>query len=407
MRTTPFCLSAALSLIFILSFPNCFAGEPNKLMFKFVGDTKWELDSVARQEFNEFLEEQRVSLLGDIKELEFPAKFDSLKDAILSYAMPAGKYYKNRELSCLFLERVRKNLVSDADKVEFRGITKNGEICTQGDLAPSEYSAWTLRLVNFIWFQKWIPTSIGTKSMEQYLIDRLEVKNYIRPTINILTSKEYDAYGYSFSSDDMKTISQNKKLSEVFEITKNFTPNDASTFGDLGPEMKKMIEENTASAAGFFITEPSIYITNNWAPSDLIDLMAHEFGHVYHGLFKNSITDLGDVIEFKNSRIHDEGAAEAVAWFGLCKLYEDFPEIKFFHVFKLMTFSQLRKNDPHYVGAVSFANQFHYSCPDSSKELHQFLSAKSLDNFMEHIEYFPIRKIGKKDDEKVELVWEK
>lgn len=377
----------------------------NTLLIRIHGENKWDLSAASRTSFESFLTAERESLLSKIPQLQFPEKFESIERGIFEYGIATRPEYKNRDVSCLFLARVAQNLKNMDDRAELDRITNSGQVCSPRDVLESERSAWTLSLAQFLWTRPWIPENETRLSLEQQIVTALGITNYQRPTIRILTAVDFDGYGYNRSPLDRQTIAGNPKLAEALQIAKNFTPNDPSSIGDLGPELAKMAKDHPTSVGDYVIQEPTIYITNNWAPEALVELLAHEYGHVLHDGIKTIFVDHGDWIGIADEPVHNEASAEAVAWQALCGVYATFPEIELFHILKLKLMSQFKRQDSHLMGASAFAPLFHYTCGKSRRHLFDFLAAPDLESFLAHQGSDALKIINRDSDMDLTLSW--
>lgn len=395
------------SLIWLLStiFFSTSAFAESTLLLRTIGNLKWDLSSSARIDFESFLTSERKSLLRDIPGLQFPENFDSFKQGVVEYSLSTSPEYKNREVSCQFLARVAANIRERRDALAFERLTNNGKVCIPRDVPDAERSQWALSLAQFLWTRPWIPAGGTMLSLEQQIIKALRIKDYQRPEIRILTTVDFDGYGYNRSAIDQKTISANTKLSDAMKIAKDFTPNDPSSTGDLGPDLARLAQQRPASIGEYLIGSPTIYITNNWPPEALVELLAHEYGHVLHNGIKTIFSDHTDWIEINSDPVHNEGAAEAAAWQSLCGIYETFPEIKVFHILKLKLFSDFKRQDAHLVGAAAFASLFHSSCANTHVHFYDFLGARSLVTFLTSHGSDTLKVVGRDPDSDLILSW--
>lgn len=394
-------------LLPVFFFVSATAFAQNELLVRLEGAPKWELGADVRLNFDSFLQNERLDLLKKIPGLDFPDSFASMKEGMFEYAVASEKNYKNRSTSCSFLEKVKRTL-SSQDLIAFNEIFRNGQVCTPGDLPEIERSQWMMSLIQFLWLKPWIssPNSKVNLSLEDLIISRIGSDPYQRPQFHILTSVPFDGYGYNYSAHDRMSLAANPLLNKVFDIAKNYTPNNPSSLGDLGDEAKALVNESPTGAGGFFVLGPSIYVTNNWAPEALVELLVHEYGHVLQGNLQTKLIDKGNLIEVTNDSVLNEGGAEAVAWQVLCGVYDEYPEIKFFHVLKLKLFSQWKKSDSHLVGAAAFAEQFHYACQNQPDSLLGYLRSNSLADYMKSVSQFPLMQIGVGNSKEVRLKWQ-
>lgn len=160
-------------ILFFLCLSN-HAIAKNELLVRLQGAPQWELDQKVRSSFDNFLDQERLNLLSIFPGLEFPESFASLKEGIYEYALTTEKNYKNRNISCSFLARVKRSL-SSQDLATLNKIDRNGTICTPGDLPENERNHWMESLMHFFWFSPWISSTNfkGNVSLEDYIKSKI------------------------------------------------------------------------------------------------------------------------------------------------------------------------------------------------------------------------------------------
>lgn len=153
----------------------------------------------------------------------------------------------------------------------------------------------------------------------------------------------FDGYAWGYSKSELTLFDKFELLKDYKTVALKFDPNSSNPFTALGTYVEDLLAENPYGMAGSFKPESAIYISKNIAPADLIELLAHEYGHVFHGEKADNVSWSSEdkLMLRKDNRVHSEAVAEAFSWFLLHELYSEFPEISFFHLAKLDLFSIL------------------------------------------------------------------
>jgi hypothetical protein len=342
----------------------------------------WELTAQARADFDQYLEEQRLLLKHTLPELDFPASFDSFRQAFEEYVYAGTTKFKNRSSTCGFLNRVRNNLKDTAAIAEFNRLTESGRVCIPADIEKSRWQTWSYDLIRFFWDRPWIAVQSENLSLEGLIKKNLPAGAYVRPEIRLATNTELDAFGYAKSAADLEVIRTNRSLSKIFDIASLFDPNDWTTIGDLGAELRKFAQEHSYSMAQAFTLKPLIYVSAGWSPDSLVELLVHEYGHVYQALNSSHFSTNESSATYKYDAVHNEGVAEAFAWMNLREIYPYYPEVKIFHILKLQQMGKFREDDSHYVGAGSLFTVFHSDTTGTFTDLEKYVRARDLSEYM-------------------------
>jgi hypothetical protein len=365
---------------------------------------KWSMTAPTLQGFNTFLEAERVALLQALPELTFPATSESFQKAFVEYAYAGTAKYRNRATACSFFAKVQSGLTHEGSKLFLRQLTKDGAVCIPADIPREEWVKWTAEVMDFFWSRPWIVTSSGNISLEGLISKNLR-GGYVKPIIKVATNIELDAYGYAKSAFDLDFIRGHRSLSRIFEIASGFDPNDLTTLGDLGPEVAKLMQEHAYSEAQVFVVAPTIYMSTGWAPEALVEVLVHEYGHVYHSLNSNHFSGDDQTVTYSYDAAHNEGVAEAFAWMNLRDIYTQYPELEIFHIFKLKQMAQFHPVDPHYVGAGSLHTLFHSRGVGTFEELEEYIRAEKLKDYLVSVGMDTLASDGMKDAEKVTVIF--
>ncbi|MGE0174770.1 MAG: hypothetical protein AB7T49_18400 [Oligoflexales bacterium] len=370
------------------------------------GSPIWEISQEGRSQFEAFLESERQSLVNEIPNLKFPATFDPEKGtggAITTYLLPTSPRYVNRKVSCQFLQKVFSKLYQP-QLLKLARLTRNGEICTSGDLPAEQRNAFNLSLAHFFWNEPWIPTKGKNVNLLTFLNTNLQLDTLPKVRFAIYQDHEFEGLPYGFSSADLAFIEAHSLFKTVVQRGTEFDPNNSVSAPDLGEAAKGL---DPFELAGFLITEPTIFFTNDWEPQGLVEILAHEYGHLYHIFHQSRFSELPDgSIKTTTDGVYNEAAAEAFAWNGLLALYPQFPEVKVLHIMKLKIFSQFRKNDNHVLGASAFGSDFHRQEKINAQEFDAFVNAVDLKTWMQQMPKPPLNKVGTKEEESLRLEWQ-
>jgi hypothetical protein len=307
---------AILLLIVLVSFPPLSLAK--EFQFVFDGDQNWELSDSARNDFNQFLQVERQRLINSVEGISIAGDYSDQNHFIneIVSTMPG---YANYQVSCRFLQKVR-GVLKGAVLKRFNEVTQNGKVCTVADMPKEKWSEWSLKLAEFFWTQPWIKKHKESFSLKKYL-DR-SVHLPVLPTSVVLmpvTSRVIEGYPTGYSTEDLKLLSQTP-MAEIFELTKNIKVGDPSTYPSLGPDADETFKENQEGLAALFVTQPGIALSYGWAPMDMIDVLAHEYGHTLHALNQSFFrVEKNQALTSPDSVWH-EAVAEAFAWNGLLGL---------------------------------------------------------------------------------------
>lgn len=340
--------------------------EPPTSYLTFHNRGQWKLKDSVEKEFLHFLDEERLTLLAQIPELEFPPRLSVVPETVRgetfeTYVDARTDRYVNRKVACRFVDKVRAGLQSPAAAVEWEHLTQGGRICIPRDLPAGERGPWVLALAHFFWHTPWLAsTNGGPQSLEDHIVRLVGAENYREPRLDLLRNGEVDAYGYVFSQADAALVTHDRFLSLLFDRTAIFDPNDPSTLGPVGHPLRSFVAQDPYELGSAFVRKPLILIADGWSPEALVEVLAHEYGHLFHLNLQTRFSVLGGEYLYEYDRVRDEGTAEAFAWNVLQRVYRSYPEVEIFHILKLRFFAEIgRHEDPHYVGAGAFHHVLH------------------------------------------------
>jgi len=365
----------------------------------------WELRDEARTKFNHSLENERLRLLKNIPDLDFPKAFESVKAGIPQYMSADSPQFRNRKAACSFLEKMRKNLEPNK-RPEMDSLTKSGKICIQADLPQAEQLEWTQNFARLIWNAKWIAWKNEILSLQSYLEKTIgDTHSFVTPQISIMKKGSFDGWGIAQSKKDLDFFASIAPIKKAFAAAADFDPNNPNTFDRLGSEFKKFIEEDPFNAANLLIGQPTIYLSNGWPPNAMVELLAHEYGHIYRRRESQHYSGNKKQLEWLNDEVHEEAAAESFAWMTLAPLYDIYPEIEIFHISKLIFMNQFSPNNFHYIGAAGFQDVFYTSKMGQFDELRVFDSAPDLLTYLSERKISSLKSQGARQKRTVRAVF--
>jgi hypothetical protein len=347
------------------------------------GQTKRELTAPARSSFLNFLDQKASELKARAPQFHMSGDEKDIMTALSKSSISSTKAYLNREASCQFLAKIPSLTGDPAIALQLQELTRNGTVCIVRDLPVAEQTDWEFKMIHFLWNEKWIRDHDTSKSLFEYIVSRmgLAIKSEDLKILHLNEEvTEFDAYGYAHSASDLQTVKESVSLTEILRLGETYSPNDPRPAFQFGSQVKDIATKDPTGTAAFFITRPAIYLTNNWAPVDLPELLTHEFGHVVHGLHRKFLQNKNGSLFLTYDRYHEEGAAESFAWQSLCGLYPKLPELMFMHIEKLRIMAKFRPNDFHLVGAAAYAPDFHYQCGHPAR-FSEFVEAERLEDF--------------------------
>jgi hypothetical protein len=236
--------------------------------------------------------------------------------------------------------------------------------------------------MDFFWLEKWIASDHEMLSLEDLAIRAMGV-NYKRPEFFIATGTT-DGYGWGYSDAELSMFAADPVLSTYATLARRFDPNSKIPFMELGADLGKILVRDPYGMAGRIQPSSKIYISNAWAPADLVELMVHEYGHVLHGEVDSNISWEADtrMLVVRSNKVHDESVAESVAWMLLRNIYERYPEVQFFHLAKLQLFQFTRSKDPHLVGAAAVHRLFHSESDGTYADLIEYAGNLDLGTYL-------------------------
>lgn len=412
MRLTSYSLLVALLVGTGVSSAR--ATQPIESYLTFHNRGQWKLKESVEKEFLRFLDDERVALLGQIPALEFPPRLSMLPGGVrgetfAKYVDARTDVYVNRAVACGFVRKVRAGLQTAADIAEWERLTQSGRICIPRDVPDSARAEWTLDLGRFLWHAPWIVHAGGgpNQSLEMRVVSLVGLENYRPPRLELLQNGEVDAYGYAFSPADAALTSHDDFLSLLFGRTAQFDPNDPSTLGRVGAPLRSYVKQDAYELGSAFVREPLILVSEGWSPETFVEILAHEYGHVFHLNLQTRFSVLGGEYLYEYDRVRDEGTAEAFAWNVLRDIYESYPEVEVFHVLKLRFFAEIdRSDDPHFVGAGAFHKVLHLRGDEPLAKLSALAKSQNLQELLRDWQQPPLVGNGTGRLERVRVILE-
>ena len=350
------------------------------LTLRFESGHNWKMTPTLKNEFSGFLNLEMEKIKTQVKDLYWPeiSANTQFKDVLTSSFYPGSTAYKNRPLQCSFVQKVLAT-TSGSARARFIEITRNGTICIQFDLPESDWAGFTKSLMDFFWTEKWIALNSENLSLEDLAIQAVG-PTYRRPEFHIASELYYDGYGWGHSSSELALFDSDPILARFASIARSFDPNSTLVFSALGSEMGGMLKGAPYEVVGAIQPSSKIYLSKAWGPADMVELLAHEYGHVIHGETNSnkSWNFESRILVTASNRVHDESVAESFAWMLLRDIYDTYPEVEFFHIAKLQALNVLRPNDPHLVGAAAIHHLFHSKSKGTFSDLIEYAEASDL-----------------------------
>jgi hypothetical protein len=360
------------------------AAQSPDLHLRIESGDQWEMSAEGNDAFTAFLAKEMDGLRTQVPNLYWPTitAETNFKDALLSAFYPGFAGYKNRSFQCSFVQKV---LNSTTGKVQerFAEITRHGQVCIQFDLPKDQWAAFTESLAAFFWSEKWLLLGGEFFSLEDLVIEAVG-PTYRRPEFHIATRIQLDGYGWGYSDAELQLFQDNPVLARFQEIAMGFDPNSAGPFTRLGTDVEQVLSESPYGSAGIFQPSSKIYLANAWGPADIVDLMVHEYGHVFHGETNQNLKWDSDSrnLTIYSDAVHSESVAESFAWMVLRNVYAAYPEVKVFHIAKLQLFQALRPKDPHLVGATAVHKLFHSEHDGTYQDLRDYASVLDFKGYL-------------------------
>ncbi len=358
--------------------------QTSDMHIRFDEGDKWEMTQGGKDTFSTFLADEMADVKSQVPNLFWPTvtEHTDFKEIVLSAFYPASGMYKNRPLQCAFVQKVL-NTTNGAVRDRFLQITHNGQVCIQYDLSKSEWATFTENLMTFFWTEKWLLVDGAFFSLEDLVVQAVG-PTYKRPEFHIATRIEFDGYGWGFSDSELEIFQVTPVLEKYATLAQEIDPNSDIPFTALGPEVEKILKGSPYGTVGAFQPSSKIYISNAWGPADLVELLAHEYGHVFHGETNRNVeweSATGTLVVHANG-VHNESVAESFAWMLLRDVYSAYPEIKFFHLAKLQLFQSLQPKDPHLLGAAVVGRLFHSDEDGTFDDLREYASFLDLNQYI-------------------------
>jgi hypothetical protein len=331
-----------------------------------------------------FLDQQIIQIKEEIPIAYWPVLSDQrgFYETVTSTFDATSDKYMNRPMQCAFVRKILDS-VQGSVLERFSEITNFGSICIQSDLKIEARNKFTADLIDFFWTEPWLSHHGKFYSLEE-IVKRSVGPSYKRPEFHVAVNLEFDAFGGGFSELDLKLFESNPKLSEYAWRVKKIDPNVNDPFTLLGSAMAVLVREQSYSMLSTFQPGSKIYISNSWGPAEMVEILVHEYGHVFHGETNHNFSwnDKDNILSVYTNRVHEESMAESFAWMVLRDFYHDYPELKFFHIGKLRMFQKWRPTDPHLVGAAGVAKLFHSECSGSFSDLKEYAASLNLNEYL-------------------------
>lgn len=314
----------------------------------------WTMSDELNATFVRFLDTELATLQQNSPELYWPDLGDSdqtFQNVFLTAFLSTTDTYKNRDFQCAFLQSVSSRL-DKRTRTKLNSLTEDGAVCIQGDLPRDKQVEWTHDLLMFFWEEPWIATGDGYIGLESLIVRQIGIEQYIRPKILVGTRIDYDGYGWGYSPREKILFNSDPHLSAFRDTGSKYDPNDGLPFNLLGDDILTQLQQNPYGMASIVSIDSRIYISPTIAPSEMIELLVHEYAHVYHGEQGENLAwdSLQKKLHVYGNAVHTEGLAEAFTWILLQDVYRQYQQTRFFHLAKLRLFHKFRPNDPHLVG---------------------------------------------------------
>ena len=359
------------------------SAEETDLMITVNHGDHWEMSSQRKLSFGAFLDLELKDLQTRVPQIYWPTVTDKsdMLETLFSAFDATSEKYQNRTMQCGFIQKILDSSFGRA-KRKLAKITKNGKICIPRDLPGQDRAQFTSDLIAFFWTEKWLKNKGHYSSLEN-LIRKQVGKTYRRPEFHVALNLHFDAFGGGFSKSELQLFERDSTLREYAARAKKIDPDGKTPFKLLGPTMEKIVLENPYEMMSSFQPASKIYIASSWGPSEIVELLAHEYGHVFHGETGHNFQwdEREKSLQIYSNRVHEESVAESFSWMTLQGFYYEYPEIKFLHFAKLRTFISLRPTDPHLLGAAAVADLFHTKNGGRFDDLRIFASSLDLDQY--------------------------
>jgi len=345
-------------LTFFIFFSLVPALGSEEFYLKISSQPHWTLNDLQRDKFRLFLRDETQWLNKHVKDLRLPNKISTPQEFLSFTGLRPGNV-KVRNISCRFLNRVRQGLKGEVLS-RFNNLTSAGRICLVSDVSPNKQKKWAQDLATFFFEENWAPFDNKLVSIKELVGMRLN-QPVVNTDIRVITSKEYEGYGWAWSSMDRDRLLRHNSFFKrlVDSLRGAYDPDEPKFDVSFGTVLPAVVNEDSAGMASLFIQNPTILLAKSFTPFEVIDFLAHEYGHVLHGINKRTFEGGATEIVIHSDHHHNEAVAEAVAWNSLSPLYDRFPEIKIVHILKLNYFLHQKPNDPHVEGAGALFDFLH------------------------------------------------
>jgi len=286
-------LSKGISLfgLALLVLTEAFVVQAEPLYLQIDTGNAWAMSPQLMEDFRGFLDSELSRLREEVSSIYWPAidERTDFNEVFMAAFFPAGPKYKNREMQCQFIRRLLSSTI-DLVQNEIFDLTRGGTVCIPGDLPKAEWANWTERLMKFLWSEKWISRGSEYVSMEDLIVEKIGEEQYKRPEFHIARRIEFDGHGWGFSPHELGLFLREPLLERYFALISSYDPNSEKPFRGLGPEVEKQLTDHPYGMVGTFQPGSKIYISSAFGPADLVELLAHEYGHVFHGEWGENLT---------------------------------------------------------------------------------------------------------------------
>ncbi len=321
---------------------------------------RYLLPNSIKDEFNSYLKLRREYLCSRIPTLKFPKNINDMP-SLLELIESRMKTYKNRDMQVSFLRRIEKGL-KEEDQIYLREITEDFQKCVAGDFEDVfDQDRFSMKMWNFLWHREWINLNDKNYSLASFLEKEMKVTG-LREIALVHWQQPYpDAVYSAFSFSDNEVVSKNSNIRILLNYGKEININTSNISDEFGNDLQNYFKDSSMRFVDVFNDNDVFYLTSGFSPADMVDTLVHEYGHIYfHSKRTNLFQDSENKFSYKKDTTHDEAFAEFFSFKILSPLYEIYPEIEFSHIVKQSAFSNLRPEDPHYVGhALAYSMSKH------------------------------------------------
>jgi len=365
---------------------------------------QWKLSAESEYRFKFYLETQIDKLNEQLPGLNLPQNDTNLQNAFLEFENTDSPSYRLRDMECRFLRKIKSQLQGELLH-HFETLTHEGKICIPADLDVAERSDWMLTLFEFFSYSKWIQLHEESYSLVDLIQNRLKLGTIPKPNFHILEDGDQNAFAYAWSPKDLAKLDGYPVTKAFINACAKWDINNPTQFPSFGEDATRFFLDNVQERAAYCVPDRRIYISNNWPPSTVVEILTHEWGHLYHFANREIITQnegFNDLILYTDP-VHEEAIAEAFASLVLAPIYKKYPETKRFHILKQNVYYQQHEHVPHVLGTAAFLDLFHSPSQSQLPWLFKLTQAKTLDRFLSELETQPLEKIYNNTSQDVAL----